>query len=515
MGEGFKNWFASTSSSSSSSVKVLLFVVPMILVTGFASVLVLKGPNWVFIYGHRFSKTTHTVKTPALQAKERDGLADLRLQVLTVDDHTRKEAFSNETAINNSVSSRIVAKPLQVQQNLFDLPLKPRRRRFRTNLDTLEAGLRRARAAIKEAMNGSRLQDPDYSPDGPIYWNAKIFHRSYLEMEKQLKIFVYKEGEPPLFHDGPCMMIYTIEGQFINKMEMNKKFRTHNPEKAHVFFLPYSIARMRHFVNDLKSFGRIVLDYVNVIAAKHPHWNRSLGADHFMLACHDWGPATSFYVPELVKYSIRALCNANTSEGFNPRKDVSIPEISLRSSKLEGLIGGPSPSKRSILAFFAGGNHGLVRPILFEHWGKKDPDIQVHDYLPRGVSYYDLMRQSKYCLCPSGYEVASPRVVESLYNGCVPVLISKSYVPPFSDVLNWKMFSVTVSLEDIPNLKTILMSIPERRYRRMQKRVVQVRRHFELNSPPKRFDVFHMILHSIWLRRLNIRISDGLGEISN
>ena len=118
MGEGFKNWFASTSSSSS-SVKVLLFVVPMILGTGFASVFVLKGSSWVFIYSHPFSKTTlESVKIPALQAKERDGLADLRLQVLTVDDHSRKEAFSNETAINNSASSRIVAKPLQVQQNV-------------------------------------------------------------------------------------------------------------------------------------------------------------------------------------------------------------------------------------------------------------------------------------------------------------------------------------------------------------------------------------------------------------
>ncbi|XP_022767202.1 probable glycosyltransferase At5g03795 [Durio zibethinus] len=514
MGVGLKTWFSTTFSSSSSSSKILLFVVPLILVTGFASLLVLKGSGWVFIYSHPFSKPSLDIATS--QAKQRDGLADLRLEVLAVDDHSRKEALSNETAINNSVSSPISAEPLQVQDSLIDdHPLKPRRRRFWTNLDRLEAGLQRARVAIKEAINGSRLQDPDYSPDGPIYRNAKVFHRSYLEMEKQFKIFVYNEGELPLFHDGPCRMLYTIEGQFINKMEMNKKFRALNPEKAHVFFLPYSITRMRHFVNDLKSFGRIVLDYVNVIAAKHPYWNRSLGADHFMLACHDWGPHTSFYVPELVKFSIRALCNANTSEKFNPWKDVSVPEINLKNNKLEGLIGGPSPSKRSILAFFAGGNHGPVRPILFEHWGKKDPDIQVHDYLPGGVSYYDLMRQSKYCLCPSGYEVASPRVVESLYNGCVPVLISKSYVPPFSDVLNWKMFSVIVSLEDIPNLKKILMSIPERKYIRMQKRVVKVRRHFELNSPPKRFDVFHMILHSIWIRRLNVRINDGLGKISN
>lgn len=222
------------------------------------------------------------------------------------------------------------------------------------------------------------------------------------------------------------------------------------------------------------------------------------------------GPATSFYVPDLVKNSIRALCNANTSERFNPMKDVSIPEITLKSSRLEGLIGGPSPSQRRILAFFAGGNHGFVRPLLFKHWAdekeKVDPDIRVHSYLPKGVSYYDLMRQSKYCLCPSGYEVASPRVVEALYNGCVPVLISKSYVPSFSDVLDWKSFSVTVSLEDIPNLKKILVSIPERQYIRMQRRVVQVRRHFELHASPKRFDVFHMTLHSIWLRRLNVRI---------
>ncbi|KAK8558453.1 hypothetical protein V6N13_103630 [Hibiscus sabdariffa] len=264
---------------------------------------------------------------------------------------------------------------------------------------------------------------------------------------------------------------------------------------------------MRHFLPDLRSFGRIISDYVDVVAGKHPHWNRSHGADHFILACHDWGPYSSFYVPELVRNSIRALCNANTSERFDPKKDVSIPEINLRSNKLSGLInGGLSSSKRSILAFFAGGNHGAIRPILFEHWKRKDQDIQVFEYLPKGVSYNDLMRKSKYCLCPSGYEVASPRVVESLYNGCVPVLISKDYVQPFSDVLNWKMFSVMVSIEEIPNLKEILMRIPERQYQRMQKRVVQVTRHFELNSTPKRFDIFHMILHSSWLRRLNVRI---------
>lgn len=227
------------------------------------------------------------------------------------------------------------------------------------------------------------------------------------------------------------------------------------------------------------------------------------------------GPEASFSIPELQKNSIRALCNANTSEKFNPVKDVSIPEINLQTGKLTGLIGGPSASRRPILAFFAGGVHGPIRPVLLEHWEGKDEDIQVHKYLPKGINYYGMMRKSKYCICPSGYEVASPRIVEALYNGCVPVLISKSYVPPFSDVLRWKSFSVVVSVDDIPKLKEILTKISSRQYIRMQRRVLQVRRHFEFNSPPKRFDVFHMILHSIWLRRLNVRISDDHGVMVN
>lgn len=119
-----------------------------------------------------------------------------------------------------------------------------------------------------------------------------------------------------------------------------------------------------------------------------------------------------------------------------------------------------------------------------------------------------MLRKSKFCLCPSGYEVASPRVVEAIYTGCVPVLISEHYVPPFSDILNWKSFSVELSVKDIPRLKEILMSISPRQYIRMQRRVGQIRRHFEVHSPAKRFDVFHMILHSAWLRRLNFRVHD-------
>ncbi|CAL9041345.1 unnamed protein product [Musa banksii] len=407
--------------------------------------------------------------------------------------------------------------PLLVRNNgtVEAIPSPRRARRRDTKLERLEVGLMRARAAIKEAFrnhsNVSPLFDKDYVPQGPSYRDAYAFHRSYLEMEKLFKVYVYEEGEPPLFHDGPCRSIYSSEGRFIHGIDMDTWFRTRDPDLAHVFFLPFSVVKMVKLIYKPKSFDispitRTIADYISVIAERYPYWNRSLGADHFMLSCHDWGPHASEAHSHLYGDSIRVLCNANTSEGFDPRKDVSLPEINLKTDVMADMMGGPSASRRPVLAFFAGGDHGPVRPLLLQAWKGRDPSVQVHEYLPRGVSYYAMMRRSRFCLCPSGYEVASPRVVEAIYLGCVPVTISHRYVLPFSDVLNWKAFSVQVSPEDIPDLKRILTAISPRQYIRMQRRVRMVRRHFEVNSPPRRFDVFHMILHSVWLRRLNVRL---------
>ncbi|XP_073136451.1 probable glycosyltransferase At5g03795 [Henckelia pumila] len=486
--------------TSSYSTRLLAIFVSLVFVSGLVALFGAKSSSWEFVRDYYGSRS-------GMLFKGFGGREAGEAEVPPRDRHNLSISGASPEIAPPVVNNEILAPPSSaiINGNII-------------NLLRVEASLQQARAAIRNARNNNNHTDNTdyYIPDGPIYRNALSFHRSYLEMEKKLKVFVYEEGEQPVFHNGPCGSIYAIEGNFMSKMERTG-FRTRNPENAHVFFLPFSVAFIVHFIFEKNvpdqwlPMKQTVKDYVDLLAVKYPYWNRSSGSDHFMLACHDWGPELSKSVPELFKNSIRALCNANTSEGFQPSKDVSIPEINLPGGVTTGLLGGPEPWERRILVFFAGGLHGPIRPILLDHWENKDPDVQVHKYLPKNMSYHSMMRQSKYCICPSGYEVASPRMVEALYMGCVPVLMKDHYVPPFADVLNWKSFSVEISTDEIPDMKKILQAIPMRKYLRMHKRGVQARRHFEINLVPQRYDVFHMTLHSIWLRRLNIKLLEELG----
>eukprot|EP00258_Populus_trichocarpa_P044367 XP_024460386.1 probable glycosyltransferase At3g07620 isoform X1 [Populus trichocarpa] len=342
----------------------------------------------------------------------------------------------------------------------------------------------------------------------PIYRNVSMFRRSYELMEKMLKVYVYQDGEKPIFHQPILDGIYASEGWFMKHMEANENFVTKDPGKAHLFYLPFSsrlleltlYVRHSHSRTNLIEYMR---NYAGMIAAKYHFWNRTGGADHFVAACHDWAPAET-RGPLL--NCIRALCNADIEVGFSIGKDVSLPETYVRSAQnpLKNLEGNP-PSQRPILAFFAGNMHGYVRPVLLDYWGNKDPDMKIFGPMPHvkgNTNYIQHMKSSKFCICPRGHEVNSPRIVEAIFLECVPVIISDNFVPPFFEVLDWESFAVIVLEKDIPNLKNILVSISEEKYIEMHKRVKKVQQHFLWHSKPEKYDLFHMILHSVWYNRI-------------
>ncbi|XP_031483660.1 probable glycosyltransferase At5g20260 [Nymphaea colorata] len=427
---------------------------------------------------------------------------------------------STRTTFSDITSLAIPATPNSSLNAASNAPTTVRKkgdaRTQKRRLEKIQEGLARSRAAIRRAVlarNYTAQKRQSFVPRGPIYRNPYAFHQSYIEMEKRLKIWIYKEREPPIFHDGASFGYYAVDGHFMREIEKQGfPFVTNNPENALLFYLPFSIERMVGLVYEPATHDRTFLktmisDYVQVISSKHPYWNRTDGADHFMVSCHDWAPYATEGL-DVLKNFIRVLCAANTSEGYNARKDASLPEFIFR-FELPGHTQNPSPpSSKTLLAFFAGGNHGSVRKFLFEQWHHKDPQIQLFERLPKGLNYTEYLMNSKYCLCPSGYEVASPRITESILVGCVPVPISDGYVLPFSDVLDWSHFSVPIPVPRIPEIKKILTAIPESTYLKLQANVLKVQKHFLLNVPPKRFDVMHMVLHSIWLRRLNLQLHD-------
>ncbi|XP_006355510.1 probable glycosyltransferase At5g03795 [Solanum tuberosum] len=381
--------------------------------------------------------------------------------------------------------------------------------RFIASLTPNEA-LAYARREIEQAPIVT--DDPDLY--APLFRNISNFKRSYEMMELLLKVYIYDEGDRPIFHEPHLLGIYSSEGWFMKLMEENPYFVTRDPEKAHLFYLPYSSRQLQMAVyvpgsHNLRPLSEFLRDYVNMLAAKYPFWNRTHGTDHFIVACHDWGPYILKDHEELIRNTIKALCNADISEGiFKAGKDVSLPETAIRNiGKPLVNVGGKRVSQRPILAFFAGNMHGPVRPKLLKYWSDRDEDMKIYGPLPTSVSrimsYPDHMKSSKFCLCPMGFEVNSPRIVEAIYYECVPVIIADNLALPFDEVLDWSAFSLIVSEEDIPKLKEILLSIPLRRYQVMQNNVKRVQKHFHWNAMPFRFDLFHMILHSIWSRRLN------------
>jgi hypothetical protein len=76
-----------------------------------------------------------------------------------------------------------------------------------------------------------------------------------------------------------------------------------------------------------------------------------------------------------------------------------------------------------------------------------------------GNPYYDIPQRSLFTLCPRGNACWSFRVFESILCGSVPVILSDSYLKPFSEFIPWDYFSITLPESYIASVDDLLAAI--------------------------------------------------------
>lgn len=173
----------------------------------------------------------------------------------------------------------------------------------------------------------------DENPDD-IYHDRYFFLEDYKEMNKSLKIFIYPHSEIDPFANVLLPMDTEPSGNYASESYFKKvltksHFITKDPSRADLFFMPFSIAKMRNDPRiNVGGIPDFVRDYIFDIRHKYPYWNRSGGADHFYVACHSIGRSAMDKAAEVKFNAIQVVCSSSYYlSGYISHKDASLPQI--------------------------------------------------------------------------------------------------------------------------------------------------------------------------------------------
>ncbi|CAD6235181.1 unnamed protein product [Miscanthus lutarioriparius] len=336
----------------------------------------------------------------------------------------------------------------------------------------------------------------------------------------KLKVFVYemprKYNKMLLDKDSRCLHHMFAAEIFMHQFLLSSAVRTLDPEEADWFYTPV------YTTCDLTPQGfplpfrapRIMRSAIRYVATTWPFWNRTDGADHFFLTPHDFGACFHYQEERAMERGILPLLRrATLVQTFGQRNHVCLQDGSITvppyadPHKMQAHLINPG-TPRSIFVYFRGLFYDMgndpeggyyargARASVWENF-KDNPLFDISTEHPS--TYYEDMQRAIFCLCPLGWAPWSPRLVEAVVFGCIPVIIADDIVLPFADAIPWEDISVFVAERDVPRLDSILTSIPLADILRRQRLLARdsVKQALLFHQPVRPGDAFHQVLNGL------------------
>eukprot|EP00201_Polytomella_parva_P001672 CAMPEP_0175077924 /NCGR_PEP_ID=MMETSP0052_2-20121109/23739_1 /TAXON_ID=51329 ORGANISM="Polytomella parva, Strain SAG 63-3" /NCGR_SAMPLE_ID=MMETSP0052_2 /ASSEMBLY_ACC=CAM_ASM_000194 /LENGTH=711 /DNA_ID=CAMNT_0016347601 /DNA_START=51 /DNA_END=2189 /DNA_ORIENTATION=- len=254
-------------------------------------------------------------------------------------------------------------------------------------------------------------------------------------------------------------------------------FEAKKPEEANAFLMPMQAYRYTQMLFNSTQKLQVGQEYyskmVRHVERHYPEsWSRRNACDHIFITTHDKGTSYAYKEYLLLNHS---LAITNTAEDitnfmpdsapFYPFKDIStVPSISFRlpnySTRL-GVFSLRALSHRPLLFSFIGrAESHEVRASVFSTYSDpvRHPDVLLREGKTSPGEYMEIMSRTKYCLHLRGTRSQSPRLIEMMYFGCVPVIVADGYYPPLHGVVDWTKIALRVRQEDVYRLKDLILA---------------------------------------------------------
>ncbi|KAK7856177.1 probable glycosyltransferase At5g03795 isoform X1 [Quercus suber] len=284
---------------------------------------------------------------------------------------------------------------------------------------------------------------------------SEEFLNEYEQMERVFKIYMYPDEGLEMYYQLPRKLTgkHSNEGFFFKNLN-ESRFLTTVPREAHLKFIPISTYRMQGKRRSYEKMAIVVQKYVQSLVSKYHYCDPN--EDHFFVNCHDIGVIAANGVP-LLENASQVVCGSWFASEFRPSKDVILPAQKLQPFS-------PHPNRNSRI-------HRSEDEAEFD---KKLCPCQINPF---------------YTAC----------IAESISDGCIPVVSLSELDLPFKDTLDWTKFSVTVTGNE-NLLQYTVKDIDNQTFTKLHKNLLKVQKHFTWNTPPVRFDAFHMVMYELWKR---------------